>query len=41
MNEIKDQMEVLEKNQVQDSKSLERLPSRMDQSKEELHKVKE
>ena len=41
MKEIKDRMEILEKNQVHYSKDLEGLHSRLDQIKAELHKGKE
>ena len=40
MNEIKNRMEDLEKNQAQDSKNLEGLLSRLDQIEAELHKGK-
>ena len=40
MNEIKNQMEDLEKNQAQDSENIEGLLSRLDQIEVELHKGK-
>ena len=40
MKEIKDRMEILEKNQVHDSKHLKGLHSRLNQIEAELHKGK-